>query len=150
MQNALRDSAYADEAEKWDDGYRKYFYSSYGKDLNTIANDLQSNSVSAAAAVSGELSNARKAVQQMDKYLRSKGYSDEEISSLKAYAQSQNNAKKAYENAAYWQSVADSGFWGKVGASVASIPANLLSGMAFVRCLYLDSRNWSLRAIYLF
>lgn len=131
VQNALRDSAYADEAEKWDEGYRKYFYGSYGKDLNTIANDLQGSSVSAAAAVSGELSNARKAVQRMDKYLRSKGYSDEEISSLKAYAQSQNNAKKAYENAAYWQSVADSGFWGKVGASVASVPANLLSGMAF-------------------
>ena len=131
VQNALRDSAYADETEKWDEGYRKYFYSSYGKDLNTIANDLQGSSVSAAAAVSGELSNARKAVQRMDKYLRSKGYSDEEISSLKAYAQSQNNAKKAYENAAYWQSVADSGFWGKVGASVASVPANLLSGMAF-------------------
>ena len=131
VQNALRDSAYADETEKWDEGYRKYFYSSYGKDLNTVANDLQGSSVSAAAAVSGELSNARKAVQRMDKYLRSKGYSDEEISSLKAYAQSQNNAKKAYENAAYWQSVADSGFWGKVGASVASVPANLLSGMAF-------------------
>ena len=131
VQNALRDSAYADEAEKWDEGYRKYFYSSYGKDLNTIANDLQGSSVSAAAAVSGDLPNARKAVQRMDKYLRSKGYSDEEISSLKAYAQSQNNAKKAYENAAYWQSVADSGFWGKVGASVASVPANLLSGMAF-------------------
>lgn len=131
VQNALRDSAYADEAEKWDDSYRKYFYSSYGKDLNTIANDLQGNSVSAAATVSGELSNTRKAVQRMDEYLRSKGYSDEEISSLKAYAQSQNNAKKAYENAAYWQSVADSGFWGKVGASVASVPANLLSGMAF-------------------
>ena len=62
MQNALRDGAYADEAEKWDEGYRKYFYSSYGKDLNTIANDLQSSSVGAAAAVSGELSNARKAV----------------------------------------------------------------------------------------
>ena len=131
VQNAQRDRKYDNEADKWSDSYRQYFYSSYGKDLNTLSKDMQGSAVNAAATVSGELDNARKAVKEMEKYLRSKGYSDEEISSIKAYAQSQNNAKKAYENAAYWQSVADSGFWGKIGASVASVPANLLSGMAF-------------------
>lgn len=131
VQNVLRDRKYDNEADKWDDSYRQYFYSGYGKDLNALSKDLQGSAVNAAATVSGELDNSRKATQKMEKYLRSKGYSDEEISSIKAYAQSQNNVKKAYENAAYWQSVADSGFWGKIGASAASIPANLLSGMAF-------------------
>ena len=131
VQNARRDRKYDAEADKWEDSYRQYFYSGYGKDLNTLSKDMQGSAVNAAATVSGELDNSRKAVREMEKYLRSKGYSDEEISSIKAYAQSQNNAKKAYENAAYWQSVADSGFWGKVGASVASVPANLLSGMVF-------------------
>lgn len=131
-QNALRDNMYAKQVSGWDEEHRDKFYNSYGAWLNKISRENQSSHVGMHDAVTGELDEARKGAAEMEKYLRSRGYSDEQMRGLRAYAQSQNNAQRAFENSQYWKKVADSGFMGKVGASVASIPANLMSGMAFV------------------
>lgn len=131
-QNALRDSVYAKQVSGWDEEHRDKFYNNYGAWLNKISREDQSSHVGMRDAVTGELDAARKGAAEMEKYLRSRGYTDEEMRGLRAYAQSQNNAQRAFENSEYWKKVADSGFLGKVGASAASIPANLMSGMAFV------------------
>lgn len=132
IRNAERDLVYSAEAEKWDAEHQKIFYGQYGAWLNKIANDLQSSRVGMGDAVTGELDAARKGAAEMEDYLRSLGYTDEQLRGLRAYAQSAQNSRRAYENMKYWEGVADKGFWGKVGASVASVPANLLSGMAFL------------------
>lgn len=132
VQNAIRDNAYAEQAEKWDDAHRKIFYDQYGGWLNKISRENQGTRVNAGEMVSGELEAARKGTAEMEEYLKKKGYSDEELRGLRAYAQSQANLRRYYGNMKYWEGVSDKGFWGKVGATVASIPANLLSGMAFV------------------
>lgn len=132
VQNAIRDNAYAEQAEKWDDAHRKIFYDQYGGWLNKISRENQGTRVNAGEMVSGELEAARKGTAEMEEYLKKKGYSDEELRGLRAYAQSQVNLRRYYGNMKYWEGVSDKGFWGKVGATVASIPANLLSGMAFV------------------
>ena len=131
-QNALRDSVYTKQVSGWDEEHRDKFYNNYGAWLNKISREDQSSHVGMRDAVTGELDAARKGAAEMEKYLRSRGYTDEEMRGLRAYAQSQNNAQRAFENSEYWKKVADSGFLGKVGASAASIPANLMSGMAFV------------------
>ncbi|MGM9556537.1 MAG: zeta toxin family protein [Oscillospiraceae bacterium] len=131
-QNALRDSVYAKQVSGWDEEHRDKFYNNYGAWLNKISREDQSSHVGMRDAVTGELDAARKGAAEMEKYLRSRGYTDEEMRGLRAYAQSQNNAQRAFENSEYWKKVADSGFLGKVVASAASIPANLMSGMAFV------------------
>lgn len=132
IQNAIRDNAYAEHAEKWDDAHRKIFYDQYGGWLNKISRENQGTRVNAGEMVSGEFEAARKGTAEMEEYLKKKGYSDEELRGLRAYAQSQANLRRYYGNMEYWEGVSDKGFWGKVGATVASIPANLLSGMAFV------------------
>lgn len=132
VQNAIRDNAYAEQAETWDDAHRKIFYDQYGGWLNKISRENQGTRVNAGEMVSGELEAARKGTAEMEEYLKKKGYSDEELRGLRAYAQSQVNLRRYYGNMKYWEGVSDKGFWGKVGATVASIPANLMSGMAFV------------------
>lgn len=134
-QNAYRDAAYREQAEKWDEDHRRRFYNHYGAWANKVSRELQSTRVNMGDAVSGELDAARKGVAEMEDYLRKQGYSQDEINSFRAYARQQDNSSKMYENARYWQDVADEGFWGKVAASVASIPANLISGMAYADAL---------------
>lgn len=135
VQNAYRDAAYREQAEKWDEDHRRRFYNHYGAWANKVSRETQSTRVNMGDAVSGELDAARKGVAEMEDYLRKQGYSQDEINSFRAYAQQQDNSSKMYENARYWQDVADEGFWGKVAASVASIPANLISGMAYADAL---------------
>lgn len=132
VQNAIRNNAYSQQAAKWDKEHQNTFYKQYGEWLNKISREDQGTRVNAGDAVSGELSAAREGVAEMEKYLKKQGYTDEELRGLRAYAQSQNNLQRYYESAKYWEGVSDKGFWGKVGATVASVPANLMSGMAFV------------------
>ena len=132
VQNAIRNNAYSQQVAKWDEEHQNTFYKQYGEWLNKISREDQGTRVNAGDAVSGELAVSREGVAEMEKYLKEQGYTDEELRGLRAYAQSQNNLQRYYESAKYWEGVSDKGFWGKVGATVASVPANLLSGMAFV------------------
>ena len=132
VQNAIRNNAYSQQVAKWDEEHQNTFYKQYGGWLNKISREDQGTRVNAGDAVSGELAAAREGVAEMEKYLKKQGYTDEELRGLRAYAQSQNNLQRYYESAKYWEGVSDKGFWGKVGATVASVPANLMSGMAFV------------------
>lgn len=132
VQNAIRNNAYSRQVAKWDKEHQNTFYKQYGGWLNKISREDQGTRVNAGDAVSGELAAAREGVAEMEKYLKKQGYTDEELRGLRAYAQSQNNLQRYYESAKYWEGVSDKGFWGKVGATVASVPANLMSGMAFV------------------
>ena len=132
VQNAIRNNAYSQQVAKWDEEHQNTFYKQYGEWLNKISREDQGTRVNAGDAVSGELAASREGVVEMEKYLKEQGYTDEELRGLRAYAQSQNNLQRYYESAKYWEGVSDKGFWGKVGATVASVPANLLSGMAFV------------------
>lgn len=132
VQNAIRNNAYSQQVAKWDEEHQNTFYKQYGEWLNKISREDQGTRVNAGDAVSGELAAAREGVAEMEKYLKKQGYTDEELRGLRAYAQSQNNLQRYYESAKYWEGVANKGFWGKVGATVASVPANLMSGMVFV------------------
>ena len=132
VQNAIRNNAYSQQVAKWDKEHQNTFYKQYGEWLNKISREDQGTRVNAGDAVSGELAAAREGVAEMEKYLKKQGYTDEELRGLRAYAQSQNNLQRYYESAKYWEGVSDKGFWGKVGATVASVPTNLMSGMAFV------------------